>query len=128
MNEFLQKIVALDSIIVGGGFILAKGDVLPYPWTIITLSVFVLSLAAAFAGLFPVAITYDEDTAQGVRDYKTAAVWVGKFKGWCMWGAVGLMLTGFVVGMGGLIAKGDPKAEPTIPLISKTAVFSATQS
>jgi hypothetical protein len=117
MNDFLQKVVALDTAIIGGAFLIAKGDVLPYPWTVFSLSLFVLSMGVAFAGLFPRPGEFDEDTAEGIRQYKRYDIEIGKIKGWCMIVAVGLVMLGFVVGTVGLLIKGkpeDPKATRVI--------------
>lgn len=53
INDALQRIVVLDTALIGGGFVAAKGDVLPFWGAVLTLLVLVVSLVASLWGIYP---------------------------------------------------------------------------
>lgn len=53
LNDTLQRIILLDTALIGGGFVVVKEGVLPHWWAIITLLLLISSLTAALWGIFP---------------------------------------------------------------------------
>jgi len=53
LNDSLQKIVVLDTALIGGGLVGVKEGVLLHWWALVTLLILVVSLVAALYGAFP---------------------------------------------------------------------------
>jgi len=52
-NEVLGKLLAVDAALVGGGVIIAKGDVFPTWWAAVVMAPLLVSFACALMGLMP---------------------------------------------------------------------------
>ena len=53
LNDFLQKLATLDSAMIGGGLLIAKGDILPIQFGIFALLILTASLLCAIIGWKP---------------------------------------------------------------------------
>lgn len=53
LNEMLGRLVTLNTALIGGGLVLAKGDNVPLPFAVPALFLFLFSLAYALWGLWP---------------------------------------------------------------------------
>ena len=99
----------MDVALIGGGFIVAKGDVLPYWWGVVVLSILVASLIAVLCGLMPTKGQARPHALGGLEAYQTWETSIIEMKKRAMlWGA-GLLALAFAVGgWWGLPQRGHP--------------------
>jgi hypothetical protein len=53
LNDMLGKLVTLDTALIGGGLVVAKGETLPFWVAVAVLVLLLVSLGAALSGLWP---------------------------------------------------------------------------
>lgn len=111
LNDFLQRLLTLNSALIGGGFVVAKGDVLPFWCGVAVLAVLVLSLCATVFGLLPVRGHVAAHAVNGLDAYKTWETGVMEVKRRAVVGAVALLAIAFAVGVAGLAVKGPTPTE-----------------
>lgn len=105
-NDFLQKMVALDAALIGGGFVVAKGDTLPLWAGGLALTSLLASLAFAVHGLRPMRIDMDIHEFGGLDRFNEFRVQVVGKKEYAIRWASRLLLVGFLFGVLGFLAKG----------------------
>jgi hypothetical protein len=101
LNDFLQRMLALNTALVGGSLVLLKPEVAPAwsRWGAVAL--FVLSLGASLWGAMPFSAPTPLDSPPQIRDgFEQAA----SFKDWCVRFAVLTLLAGFLVAIVGVMA------------------------
>jgi hypothetical protein len=52
-NDIMGKVLAVDAALIGGGVIIAKGDVFPTWWAAVVMAPLLISFACALWGLMP---------------------------------------------------------------------------
>lgn len=109
LNDFLQKILTLKVALIGGGFAIAKGDILPYWWGVATLGILMLGLTSTLYGLIPGKGVYispnDGDSDKQLKAYDRKLT---DRKGIAIKGALFFLIIALLVGIGGLVRKGAP--------------------
>ena len=73
-NDTLQRIMGLNVALIGGGFLIAKGEIIPPGWSVIVLAILVASLAFALYGIAPkggVVVLNDPDA---VADFERSSL------------------------------------------------------
>jgi hypothetical protein len=108
LNDFLQKLLTLDAALIGGGFVVAKGDVLPYWWGVAVLTVLVVSLAACLIGLLPTRGSVNLYALGGLEAYRRWEIGIIEKKKTAMLVGGCALVLAFAVGVLGMIAKGPP--------------------
>lgn len=108
LNDYLQRLLTLDTALVGGGFLVAKGDVLPYWCGVAVLALLVSSLACAAYGLLPVMGFVRLHAPGGLHAYQKWEDGVILKKNQAMVFGSAILVAALVVGVGGLVAKGKP--------------------
>lgn len=116
LNDYLQKLLVLDTALIGGGFVVAKGDVLPYWCGVTVLTLLVASLAFVLYGLLPTMGFVTVHAAGGASAYRKFEVMVMMKKNRAMIGSSGWLILALIVGVGGLMAKGPPQPEEPKPM------------
>jgi hypothetical protein len=69
-NDFLQKLLTMNVALIGGGFLLAKGEILPYWFGVATLATLMASLIATLLGLAPEEGKGDIYSHETVKEYQ----------------------------------------------------------
>jgi len=114
LNDFLQKLLTLDAALIGGGFIVAKGDVLPYWWGVAVLTILIVSLVAVLYGLMPRQGFVNPNSLGGIAAYRKWEVDIITKKKWSMWIAASVLAVAFAIGVIGMAVKGSPKTSCAI--------------
>jgi hypothetical protein len=107
-NDFLQKLVALDAVIVGGGFVVAKGEVLPFWAGLLALTFLLGSLGFAIYGLRPIRRDVDVYGLNGIVNFIAYERDVVAKKELAISWSTRLLFAAFIIGVVGLAAKGPP--------------------
>lgn len=116
LNDYLQKLLTLDVALIGGGFVVAKGDVLSYWWGVAVLVILIVSLVATLVGLLPTRGRIKPHAVGGVEAYQSWETGIIEMKNRALRLGASLIVLAFAVGVGGLVAKGPPKPEDPKPL------------
>jgi hypothetical protein len=106
LNEFLGRVLTLDAALIGGGFVVAKGDVLPYWWGVAVLTSLFASLLAALYGLSPTRGMVAPYALGGLELYRAFQQRVSEKKRRAARCAAVALAVAFGVGLLGMIAKG----------------------
>lgn len=109
LNDYLTKLVTLDTALIGGGFLIAKGDVLPYWCGFAVLVALVVSLGCAIYGLSPTMDFPKFYAVGGLDRYRNYLARVILKKNRAMVFASGCLVLAFLIGLGGLAARGKPE-------------------
>jgi hypothetical protein len=116
LNDYLQRLVTLDAALIGGGFFVAKGDVLPYWYAVAVLVALVASLVVALCGLMPTIGFFHVHKIDGLDAYRKWETGIVLKKNQAMFFGSLLLVSAFIVGVVGLVAKGAPKVEDPKPV------------
>lgn len=99
LNDFLGKLLTLVTALIGGGFVVARGDVLPTWSMLIVVVLLFMALIAVLSGLMPrawrhhphdLAAVADAEMKTLTRKYKSIKVAVGFFIAAIAWAIIGL--------------------------------------
>ena len=101
LNEMLGRFITLNTALIGGGFALAKGDVIGRTYAIAAVLLFTSSLAFSLVGVWPRAWKFD---LVAIEEIKSVEYGTREWKSQMMIGAGILFFAGFIVGIIGLIA------------------------
>lgn len=74
LNDLLGRLVTLDAALLGGGLVVARGDVLPLWAAVPVLAALLASLFAALAGLWPRRALLDLGDLDRLRQFEADAV------------------------------------------------------
>ena len=120
-NDFLQKMVTLLAALVGGGFIIAKGDTLPLWSGSLALTILLTSLGFAIHGLRPMRIDMDIREFGGLDRFNRFKLEVVGKKEFAIRWTTRFLFLGFLIGILGFICKGLAEgSKPTEVIIERT--------
>lgn len=106
-NEFLSRLLTIDTAMLGGGLVLAKGDVLSHSWTVATMVLLFASLGLTLYGLAPNEFKMGSTILDSKLNYMNAREAAGIKKTWCTkWSAI-CFVTAMLVGVLGVAFKGS---------------------
>lgn len=106
-NEFLKRLFTTDTAMLGGGLVLAKGDVLSHSWTVATMVLLFASLGLTLYGLAPNEFKMGSTILDSKLNYMNAREAAGIKKTWCTkWSAI-CFVTAMLVGVLGVAFKGS---------------------
>ncbi|HYH68103.1 MAG TPA: hypothetical protein VD866_25630 [Urbifossiella sp.] len=69
-NDILGKLLTLDAAMIGGGVVIAKGEVFPVWWAAVVMTLLLVSLGAALSGLWPLADKPDPGSCEDVLHFQ----------------------------------------------------------
>lgn len=104
-NEFLKRLFTTDTAMLGGGFVLAKGDVLSHSWTVATMVLLFASLGLTLYGLAPNEFRMGSTLIESRLNYMNARVAAGVKKAWCVKWSTICFVTAMLVGVLGVAFK-----------------------
>lgn len=116
LNDFLQKLATLDSAMIGGGLLIAKGDILPIQFGIFALLILTASLLCAIIGLYPRKVCGDRNALGGLQWIQDREIRIAAAKGWLMFASVSLVAVAFLVSIAGVAAKEWIMDKPPAPI------------
>ena len=111
-NDFLQKMVALDAALIGGGFVVAKGDTMPVLAGGLALACLLASLGFAVHGLRPMTIDMDIHELGGLGRFKEFRAGVVAKKNWAIRRTIWPLLAAFAIAIIGFVVRGCDPQEP----------------
>lgn len=123
-NDFLQKMVTLDAALIGGGFVIAKGDTMPLIAAGLAMMGLLVSLGFAIHGLRPMLIDVDIREFGALDRFNNFRVKVMDKKEYAIRWASRSLFTAFVIGVLGFVAKGigaSQEPKPTHIIIERTS-------
>jgi hypothetical protein len=112
LNDYLQRLLTLDSVLIGGGFVVAKGDVLPHAFGVVVLITLLASLGMTLYGLMPTRGRVDVHGLNGLAAYQRFDRRAAEKKAFAAQWASFLLGLALAFGVIGLVAKG-PTPQPT---------------
>ncbi|OWK34283.1 hypothetical protein [Fimbriiglobus ruber] len=108
LNDFLGKMVTLNAALLGGGFLVAKGDVLPIWWGILVMISLLISLSVALWGLMPERSNVNLDARGGLEAYREFDNKLIAKKDCAIQGSAAAIIAAFAIGVVGLAVKAWP--------------------
>lgn len=106
-NEFLARLLTISTALLGGGLVLAKGDVLPHNWAVATMVLLFASLGMTLYGLAPNEFRTGATLLESKLNYMNAREAAGIKKTWCTkWSAI-CFVAAMLVGVLGVAFKGS---------------------
>lgn len=111
-NDFLQKMVALDAALIGGGFVIADSDTMPLWAGGLAMSSLLVSLGYAVHGLRPMRQDMDIHAFGGLDTFNTFRLRVVSKKEHAIRWASRLLFAGFCIGVLGFVINGVMPKEP----------------
>jgi hypothetical protein len=112
LNDVLGKLITLNSALIGGGFVGAKGEVLPFGWTVAAIGFLIVSLVASLWGIYPRGWDVNLNNPNEIRAAEYGAI---RRKSYCLATAFGALVVAFLLVFAGVIAKGPPAHEEPKP-------------
>ena len=101
-NEVLRQLVTLNTALLGGGIAFLNDTMIHPGFKQVIIVLFFLSLAVSFVGIMPYQGAIDARIPAEVKRYKEGAF---RWKQRYLWTAGGLLVTGFLVSLVGLVAR-----------------------
>ena len=105
-NEFLGRLLTLDTALLGGGLVLAKGEVLPHWWAVATMFSLFVSLGSCLYGLAPYKFLISDSSLQSYVDYLNTRETISESKQLMTKIAAYAFASALAVGVLGTVAKG----------------------
>lgn len=112
-NEFLARMLPIITALLGGGLVLAKGDVIPQYWAVATMAALLLSLVFTLYGLSPNEFKHGSTLLESKVNYLNAQEAAGIKKTWSTTWAVRCFVAAMFIGIVGIAYRDAPPPQPT---------------
>ena len=103
LNDALGRLITLNTALIGGGMIVAKGEVIPFEFGVVVLALFFASLLVAMSGLWPRKRLLRMDYLHEVERFRNEVL---ARKDTCMKVAGILFIIAIAASLTGLVVKG----------------------